>query len=229
MKADRRFTFRLVFTLLGAGVLMPFLPVQRSQLGKTESSRPNPLLTASEEDLCLHDSSLYTSDTPDADALVQALNNIEWYPDHRSFHSVCYLHKFSEERWAQVAPDRIAVIMIAVLKRRDDLHDFGVLLPEGSYPSRAGVILIHCKSRRVLTRELFAMLDDETPVRLMGSKTATASINYQYRKKDYAYFFLCSLLQLQHVFDPDPVERDHIIASNFIELQRRAGLRKTQK
>jgi hypothetical protein len=153
--------------------------------------------------------------------IERAARTCREYPDYRAFHSLYFLSKVSAREFGKLSSERIAAILFSAFKRRVDLSDFGLLRNEPVL-GPAGELLIGCQPGDILP-ELIRLIDDHSMVRLDGSERATASIMYDYRKHDYAYWLLCLAINMEYKFETTPVERARIITENMPRIQQRVA------
>src|SRR5207253_2951789 len=89
------------------------------------------------------------------------------------------------------------------------LNDWGFLTTSGPDDDFSANALLELGQESL--PGLRSLLDNADPAYLDGSKAATGSMLYQYRRKDFAYHYVCSILELPYKFDRDPAERDNDI------------------
>jgi hypothetical protein len=149
---------------------------------------------------------------------------IEDHLDYSSFHVLFALREYFPEKYARTPEGRKAKVLCDALRKARSGADWGILLPEGCHMGPALSALVDIGSYALPYLE--DLLDDDSPIRLSGSKEATASIRYDYRRSDYAFLAIVSILGLDEVFNPDPAVRAKDVALLKSKLhQRREGQR----
>jgi hypothetical protein len=138
-----------------------------------------------------------------------AQKQIELRPDWTSYHVLLVVRRDYPAAYAQVTNDKKASTLCSALAILPELNDWGYLDQGGSYEDFAAQALLDVGPAAL--PYLRPLLDDRNPAGLSGSKKATISSIYQYRRKDFACNYVCKILRWPTKFDPDPKERDREI------------------
>jgi hypothetical protein len=139
-------------------------------------------------------------------AVIYVTNN----RDVSSYHLLFALEKVSPEAFGQISSEARAKILVSALKNISCLNDWSVLSPTEPYDDHAAKELIATGPAAVSL--LLPLLDDTRDAPLRGSAPATASSEYQYRRCDFAYRYLCLIHGKPAPFMVKPSERDVDIA-----------------
>jgi hypothetical protein len=105
--------------------------------------------------------------------------------------------------------DAKVAVLCSALEHVEAANDWGVFSPEESADYASGLMLIDIGTDALPL--LKKLLSDNRQVRLYGSRPSTISVKYKYRRKDYAYRYICMILGRGHSFDAEPEMRDKAI------------------
>ncbi len=120
------------------------------------------------------------------------------------------LRREAPEAYASTPPETRAAILVAAMRDRASLNDFGYIDEDGGHDRAAGEALLELGAAAIAP--LAKELGDMNPGQLEGSEEATLTEVYGLRRADFAYRYLARILGLQPQFDPDPAVRDRHIA-----------------
>jgi hypothetical protein len=134
------------------------------------------------------------------------------HPDHSAYHALASLLRHDSHLAYPVPSETHAKVLCDALARQTYLNDFAVLEPNDYALRPAGRALI--AQGPAVVPLLRALLQDTRPAPLWGSEEATLATIHQYRRKDFAYFFLCQIEGRDYHFDADPAARDARIAAD---------------
>jgi hypothetical protein len=144
---------------------------------------------------------LRREDIPHADRYIRS------HPDFSSYLLLLALLEEWPEPYERIPKETRAAILCSALSRATLSNGWGWLSPEdGGYdypPARALL-----DTGDVAVKYLTPLLDDRAVMVANGSKEATLSFEYRYRRCDFAYRYLCLLRGLKPSFAPTPEERD---------------------
>ena len=121
------------------------------------------------------------------------------------------LRREAPDAYASIPPETRARVLVAAMRDRGALNDFGYIDESGGYDRDAGRALLELGDAAV--GPLAEELGDMNPGQLEGSEEATLTDAYGLRRADFAYRFLARILGEQPRFDPDPAVRDGHIAA----------------
>jgi hypothetical protein len=145
------------------------------------------------------------SPLPESD-VPEALAYIRKHRDFSSYHLLLALRQYYPASYKDVPNPTKSAILCGALKNMTAFNDWGNLAPSGSYDQESAQALL--ETGKTALRCLTPILDDGTPAPLFGSKSATTSKIYGYRRKDFAYRYASLILGKTPVFRADPKERD---------------------
>jgi hypothetical protein len=149
--------------------------------------------------------------------LPEVLAFIKKHPDYTSYYLLMALKRYYPASYKDVSNADKAAILCSALKTSEFLNDWGTLEPYGADDTSAKALLEVGKEALGALRPI---LDDATEAPLFGSKVATASVVYQYRRKDFAYRYVSLILGESPVFDRDPKARDKAIEALKAKLKK---------
>ena len=144
--------------------------------------------------------------------------HIRLYPDWTSYHVLLVLRQDHPSTYARIPLGTRAAVLCSALAIVRDMNDWGYLDESGSYEGDAGKALLEVGPAAL--SHLRPLLDDRNAAWLSGSKEATMSGIYQYRRADFAYNYACLILGWPRMFDRDPKERDKEIEQLKVRLDR---------
>jgi hypothetical protein len=174
------------------------------------------LLEDAREELLADESDAYESAAFDDPAERDA--TVEWLREHPTADGILALLALRREApgaYKSIPPETRARILVAAMRDRAALNDFGYIDEEGGYDREAGRALLELGDAAV--RPLTEELDDMNPGQLDGSEEATLTEIYGLRRADFAYRYLARILGVEPKFDADPAVRD----GNIAELRQR--------
>jgi hypothetical protein len=99
------------------------------------------------------------------------------------------------------------------------MDDWGSPDDEEGEEEEAAVGLVGTGSAALV--HLAPILADKTPVRLSGSEGAAFSEWHNYRRADYAFCFICKIMEVEIPFRSDPAERD--LEIRLLQMKIREG------
>ena len=158
----------------------------------------------------LSNNTLMDRDVPEALAVIKK------HPDYTSYHLLLALRRYYPKTYKDVPNADKAAILCSALKNSEFLNDWGN--PHGSYDDTSAKALVELGKDAL--GSLRPILDDATEAPLWGSKEATVSEVYQFRRKDFAYRYASLILGESPVFHADPKERDKDIETLKAKLKR---------
>jgi hypothetical protein len=133
----------------------------------------------------------------------------EWLRAHPAAEGILLLlalRRDAPAAYRSLPADTRARILVAAMRERASLNDFGYLDEAGGRDREAGEALLELGEAAV--GPLVAELADMQPGQLEGSEEATLAHDYRLRRADFAYRYLARILGMQPRFDPDPAVRD---------------------
>jgi hypothetical protein len=134
---------------------------------------------------------------------------VEAHPDHTAYLVLIAMHRLDAAAYRSVRDSTKAAILVDALGHLVLFNDWGYLDPAGSHDGEAAIALLELGPVAVsMLRRLFS---DDRSAPLFGSETATLSSSLHYRRKDFAYRYVCLLLEREPTFDADPAIRDAAI------------------
>jgi hypothetical protein len=120
------------------------------------------------------------------------------------------LRREAPDAYRSIPAETRARILVAAMRERASLNDFGYIDEEGGFDREAGEALLELGEAAV--GPLAEELDDMNRGQLDGSEEATLTEIYGLRRADFAYRYLARILGVKPRFDPDPAVRDqHIV------------------
>jgi hypothetical protein len=154
----------------------------------------------------------------DTDVARDATDRVRAHPDASSFVLLLALRRHAPDVYAEVPAELRAQVLVSALRDLQFLDDFSWMEPGGhGYDTTAARALLELGD--AASGPLVDLLDDPRPAPLSGSEPATMSHLYRYRRADFAYRYLCKLLQRDADFAAEPAERDEAIAALRSELE----------
>jgi hypothetical protein len=145
-------------------------------------------------------SKLLPWDVPAAQSYINA------HPDHTSYHLLCAIRRDYPRAYRCIGDTEKASILCAALTQGRELNEWGILKEETCLEGEPAKALVETGTAALPF--LSVLLDDKSPRRFTGSIEATMSHHYRYRVADFAHRYICLILGWEHVFHPDPTERD---------------------
>jgi hypothetical protein len=173
------------------------------------SPRVNQLVAESAKYKAVAESSLLNANPLLPGDVPEALQYIDTHADYTSYHLLHALRKYFPASYKEVAAADKVAILCSALKYSTYLNDWGSLAPSGSFDGDSAKALI--ETGQLAIRRLVLLLEDSDPAPLFGSKEATASKVYGYRRKDFAYRYTALILGRAPAFSADVRERDKAI------------------
>ena len=131
------------------------------------------------------------------------------HPDHSAYLVLIALRRHDVEGYRTVPDATKAAILAGALGHLILLNDWGSLDPAGSHDGEAAMALLEVGPPAISA--LLPLLRDDRSAPLFGSEPATLSTSYHYRRKDFAYRYICLLSGREPTFDADPSVRDAAI------------------
>jgi hypothetical protein len=170
------------------------------------------LLEDAREELLAAESDAYESarfDGPaERDATVARLRE---HPTADGILALLALRREAPDAYASIPAGTRARILVAAMRERAALNDFGYIDEDGGYDREAGYALLELGDAAV--GPLAEELGDSNPGQLEGSEEATLTEIYGLRRADFAYRYLARILGVEPEFDEDPAVRDTHIAA----------------
>jgi hypothetical protein len=146
---------------------------------------------------------LRASDVP------RVLAMIKDHPDYRSYLVLVALRRDSPKDYKMVAANDRASVLCSAMAKLTYLNDFGSLSPEEGSDGAVGGALVELGKPAL--KKLRPLLDDKEKAPLCGSEDATESVQYGYRRADYAFRYVNLILEGKTKFDRDVRKRDAAI------------------
>jgi hypothetical protein len=140
---------------------------------------------------------------------VFAEGRIRRVPDHTSFHLMLALRKHAPARYACIPDSVKAAVFCDTLAHQVCMNDWYNL---DSDRTERDFEIDLIATGEVALPKLVPLLDNSEPALSEGSQEATQSGANCYRRKDYAYLYICRILGEDYLFDRDPAVRDERIA-----------------
>jgi hypothetical protein len=138
-----------------------------------------------------------------------AVSYAEAHPDHTAYLVLIAMRRRDVAGYRGVRDATKAAILAAALANLTLFNDWGYLDPAGSHDGEAAVALLELGPAAI--SKLRPLLSDERPAPLFGSEPATLSSSFNYRRKDFAYRYVCLMRGCEPAFDADPTVRDAAI------------------
>jgi hypothetical protein len=177
------------------------------------------LLTDAEDDLSAAESETYaTARFDDPTERERAVGWLTANPGANAILLLLALRREAPDAYRSIPAARRADTLVAALRERANLNDFGYIDEGGGYDREAGKSLLELGEAAIAP--LAGELDDVGPAQLEGSEEATLTDVYDLRRADFAYRYLARILGREPDFDPDPAVRDRHIAELRRELDR---------
>jgi hypothetical protein len=167
------------------------------------------LIAASKADQSWLDAAASFATPPTQQAQAQSKAWIAKHPDRDSYHVLGWLYKSAPEAYQAIPDTTRAQVLCDAIRHQRYLNDFAVLDPAESFTRAAGKALLALGESAIPA--LRKLMDDANAAPLMGSEEATLSAIYQYRRKDFAYYFLSKITGKPFIFDAQPASRDQLI------------------
>lgn len=173
------------------------------------------LVKDSKDKLPLKSSRAYGIRLTDADR-AEALAFIERHADYTSYHLLFAARRDFDASFSNALTARI---LCSVLATHSDMRDWGTVQYDPSP---------HLESPRALLETgaaslpfLVPLLDNASSVALYGAgESSSISYLHKFRCCDYAYRYVCMIIEEMVAYDPDPMVRDGYIA-HLKEMLRR--------
>ena len=156
--------------------------------------------------------------TMTSDELKAAKDYIVEHTDSSAYILLMALRKDAPGIYAEVPSEVKAQVLCAALAKVTFLNDFGVLGPSGSHDGEAGKALLETGESGIGC--LRTLLGDKGDAPLFGSKDATVSSVYRYRRADFVYRYIMLMRGREPTFPADPAERDMLIG----KLRKEVGV-----
>jgi len=160
---------------------------------------------AVQESGLLNENPLIQSDIP------KSLDFIKKHADYTSYHLLLAIRKYYPVSYKGIREADKSAILCSALKSSKWLNDWGSLSPSESFDGESARALL--ETGRAALAFLAPILNDSKDALLFGSKEATASTVYSYRRKDFAYRYASLILEHSPSFSSDVKERDKRIES----------------
>jgi hypothetical protein len=174
-------------------------------------SRLERLLADAEDDMTAAESEAFAAarfdDPADREPAVARLTA---NPDANAILLLLALRREAPDAYRSIPAGKRARILVAAMRERANLNDFGYIDEAGGYDREAGKALLELGKAAV--GPLAEELGDLNPGQLEGSEEATLTEIYGLRRADFAYRYLARILGREPDFDPDPAVRDRHIA-----------------
>ena len=151
--------------------------------------------------------SLRLSDRPfEASSVAEATRYVAAHKDSSSYHLLYALHRYYPDSYALISNADKAAVLCSALENVEAANDWSILTSKESGDREVGQMLI--AAGRDALPALKKVLTDDRRVRNFGSTESTVSVTYDYRRKDFAYRYVCMILGRNHTFDATPEMRD---------------------
>jgi len=169
------------------------------------------LLSDAEDDLLAAESAAYESARfDDAGERETSVGWLRANPTSAGILLLLALRREAPDAYRSIPPEACAQILVAALRDRANLNDFGYIDEDRGFDREAGEALLELGEAAI--GPLAEELGDMNPGQLEGSEEATLTHDYALRRADFAYRYLARILGLEPKFDPDPAVRDEHIA-----------------
>ena len=146
----------------------------------------------------------------------------EAHPDHTAYLVLIALRRRDVAGYRRIPDATKAAILACALAHLTLLNDWGYLDPAGSHDGEAAVALLELGPAAII--KLRPLLGNERSAPLFGSEPATLSSSFGYRRKDFAYRYICMLRGREPAFDADPAVRDAAIERLQADLRAQLAL-----
>jgi hypothetical protein len=156
----------------------------------------------------LKSETLVAAELTDADRQA-AVEYAQTHADHTAYLVLIALRRRDATAYRTVPDATKAAILAGALGHLILFNDWGYLDPAGSHDGEAAVALLELGPPAI--GALRPLLADDRSAPLFGSEPATLSSLYAYRRKDFAYRYVCLLRGREPAFDADPAVRDAAI------------------
>jgi len=190
----------------------------RSRPSHSRPSHPRvvSLVNYSENKRTAGESGILSEDSLTPDAIAEAVTHIQECKDYTSYHLLIALRLHHPEAYKNISHANKAAILCSALQNLVFLNDWGVLLPSGSYDDESAKALLETGKNSIPF--LLPLLDVEDAAPLWGSKEATISHVYKFRRNDFAYRYAMLVLGEAPVFHDETGERNKAIAALHVKL-----------
>lgn len=147
---------------------------------------------------------------PDHD-LPKAIWFLNKNQDYTSYILLMVIRQHHPDSYKQI-PGRVrAKILCSALSNLYNINEWGYIGPKGDdYDNELAKALLETGNAAIPF--LIPILNDDSSAPAAGSKAATMSSVYSYRRNDFAYRYICLIRGEIPMFDPDPAKRDLHIA-----------------
>ena len=172
------------------------------------------LIADSKKKLTLMESKTLTNAKLGPEDVRAAQDYIKEHKDYTSYH---LLFALPPDDYKKIPNATKADILVSALGHLIFLNDWGHL-PAAHYDGKPAKALLETKKEAIAP--LKGLLDDRSEAPFCGSKDATTSSSYGYRRCDFAYRYLSLILGRTPAFPTSPEERDKLIARLKEELNK---------
>lgn len=188
--------------------------------GDKQSASVKKLVEESTKKKAVDESSLLNENPLMAGDVPEAVAYIKKHADYTSYHLLLAVRKYYPASYKEVSTDDKVAILCSALKNSTYLNDWGILYISDSFDGETAKAFL--ETGKTALKSLAVILDDDESVPLFGSKEATTSKTYAYRRKDFAYRYASLILGESPVFHADPKERDKDIETLKAKLKKDA-------
>ena len=169
------------------------------------------LVADAEDDLLAAESGTYAAARFDDPAdREQAVAWLMANPGANAILLLLALRREAPDAYRSIPAGTRARILVAAMRERANLNDFGYIDEGRGFDREAGKALLELGE--AAAGPLAEELDDLERGQLEGSEEATLTEAYGLRRADFAYRYLALILGREPAFDPDPAVRDRHIA-----------------
>jgi hypothetical protein len=171
----------------------------------------------------LDDSVAFSKGIPVDEA--RAIKYIEEHPDYQSYHLLLALRNTNLKAYKSLAPEIRAAVLCSTLREQDFFDDWmppDCTTADQQYASNSEKALVEIGIPTILY--LLPLLDDHS---VAQDSEYEEEPEFEYRRADYAFRYICWILKLPDSFQPEPEDRDKAIrclkmklagAVRFVEL-----------
>jgi hypothetical protein len=138
--------------------------------------------------------------------MSEALQYIKKHPDYTSYYLLIAIRRYYPNDYKNISNPDKAAILCSALNNSCELNDWEALL----------------ETKQDALKPLLLLLDNTNVAPLFGSKQATRSSIYSYRRNDFAFRYVCLIVGQTPPFYADPRTRDEAINALKAKLKEKA-------